>query len=73
VIHDDLGSPVAGALVTVEFSGTFTETASGTTDGSGKARASTYAMAKGSVSVSACVTDVTHAPLVYEQTVACSP
>lgn len=73
VIHDDLGSPVAGALVTVEFSGTFTETASGTTDGSGTARASTDAMAKGSVSVSACVTNVTYAPLVYDQTVACSP
>jgi sialate O-acetylesterase len=73
VVVDDLGSPVTDAVVTVQFSGTFTDTANGTTDANGTARASTQETAKGSVSVSACVTGISHASLTYDGTTACSP
>jgi len=57
-IFDDLGGPVAGAVVTGTFSGTFNETQSGTTGADGTVVLLTSATAKGKVSVSFCVNDV---------------
>ena len=58
-VVDDLGSPVAGATVSGTFSGTYNETASGTTGADGSVTFDTSATAKGGVSFTFCVTDVT--------------
>lgn len=60
VVVDDAGNPVSDATVSGEFSGTFNESASGTTDGSGFTRVTTEASAKGSITVRFCVTAITH-------------
>jgi len=57
-IFDDLGSPVSGANVSGTFSGTFTESVSGTTVSDGTVVLLTAATAKGKVSVSFCVDNV---------------
>lgn len=56
-IYDNLGNPSSGALVTGDFSGTFTETKSGTTDSYGKVTLQTTGSAR-TVTVNFCVTDV---------------
>ena len=64
VVIDDLGGPVAGATVTGDFTGTFDEAdRSGTTDGTGTTVIQTTGSAKGGVSVTFCVTSITHATL----------
>jgi sialate O-acetylesterase len=54
-VRDNLNNAFAGATVTVQFSGTFSETQTGTTDPSGFVRLHTNGQAKGLVRVSACV------------------
>ncbi len=61
LVQDDCGSAAAGARVTGTFSGGFDETAAGVTDGSGTATVDTVATAKGTVSYTFCVADVTGA------------
>jgi len=64
-VLDDLGSPVAGATVIGNFAGTFTEPGlGGVTDTNGVAIVETTGSAKGNVSVTFCVTSVTHPTLV---------
>ncbi|MDH3306082.1 MAG: multicopper oxidase domain-containing protein [Acidimicrobiia bacterium] len=64
VVVDNLGAPVAGANVTGDFSGSFNEPGlSGTTDASGTAVIQTNATAKGGLSVTFCVTIITHTTL----------
>ena len=64
-VIDDVGNVVSDAVVAGEFTGTFTETvtASDPTDASGLTTMDTTGTAKGSVSVTFCVTEVTHATL----------
>lgn len=57
-VHDDLGAPIAGAAVTVVFSGDLDETVSATTDTSGIAVLTTTTSTRRPV-FSACVADVT--------------
>ncbi|MFT4738392.1 MAG: beta-glucanase (GH16 family) [Paraglaciecola sp.] len=64
-ILDNNGSPVANASVTGTFSGTFTETASGTTGSNGTVTVTTSGSAKGGLVVNFCVDDVTHGSLTY--------
>ena len=60
VVIDDLGNPVAGAVVSGEFTGTITETisASPATDANGQTSISTTGAAKGKVNLTFCVTDI---------------
>lgn len=64
-VVDDLGNPVADAVVGGEFSGTFNETvsASDPTDQTGTTRIETTSSAKGNISVTFCVTSITHPTL----------
>jgi hypothetical protein len=60
VIKDDLGSPVASANVVGDFGGTFNEVGkTGTTNSDGSVTFTTNDSAKGGVTVTFCVTDVT--------------
>jgi hypothetical protein len=63
VVVDDLGNPVAGATVTGVFSGNFSESGSGTTDATGTTVIDTAGSQKGGVSVTFCVTSITHPTL----------
>ena len=63
VVLDDQGGVVSNATVSGAFSGTFNESASGTTDASGTATLQTSSSAKGSVSVTYCVTSISHPDL----------
>jgi FtsP/CotA-like multicopper oxidase with cupredoxin domain len=64
VVVDDLGGLVEGATVTGDFTGTFNEPgASGVTDATGTAVIDTSGSQKGSVSVTFCVTSITHPTL----------
>ena len=64
VVHDDFGQPVADAVVTGDFSGTFNETVGGAvTDGSGSATLDTSGASKGSVAITFCVTGISHGSL----------
>lgn len=65
-ITDDLGNPISGANVTATFSGTFNETVSGITNGSGVANLQTSGTAKGGITVNVCVDDVTNTVLPYD-------
>lgn len=65
-ITDDQNNPVSGADVTATFSGTFSETVTGTTDGSGEVNLQTTGTAKGSVVVNVCVDNVTNTSLPYD-------
>ena len=65
-LEDDLGGAVGSANVTGTFSGTFSETQMGVTAGDGTVTLQTTATAKGGVSVTFCVDDVTHATLTYD-------
>ncbi len=64
-VVDNLGNVVSGAVVSVSFTGAFTETRSGTTDAAGSATITTSTTQRGSPSFDACVTLVTHASLTY--------
>ncbi|WP_206483320.1 family 16 glycosylhydrolase [Thalassotalea sp. G2M2-11] len=57
-VVDNLGAPAAGYSVAGSFSGTFSESVTGTTDENGKVELLTSASASGSVSVNFCVSDV---------------
>jgi len=64
VVVDDLGGLVGDALVTGDFTGTFTEAGvQGTTNASGITVIETAGSAKGGVSVTFCVTSITHPTL----------
>jgi sialate O-acetylesterase len=58
IVRDDLDGRVAGALVTVQFSGAFAEVVSGWTDANGYVRLVTVGEQRGSVVVNACVVDL---------------
>jgi pectate lyase len=67
-IVDEYGSPVAGATVTGDFSGDFVETGnSAVTGADGVAHVVTGGTKKGGVTVSFCVSNVTHATLTYDE------
>jgi len=64
VVFDDTGGVVEGAVVTGDFSGTFNEPGlTGSTDPTGTIVFTTAADAKGGVSVTFCVTQITHPTL----------
>ena len=64
VVIDDVGGVVQGAIVTGSFTGTFTEpNLSDATDATGTATIDTAGSAKGGVSVTFCVTSITHPSL----------
>ena len=63
-VVDDLGNPIGGATVTAEFSGSFNESVSGSTSGSGSVTFTTDATAKGGASFTFCVTEIS-GPLPY--------
>jgi beta-glucanase (GH16 family) len=56
-VLDNLGNPIAGAVVTGTFSGTWNETVDATTDSSGIASFLTSSTASGGVTVNFCVND----------------
>jgi len=58
-IFNNLGNPVSGATVSGNFSGTFTQSVSGTTNTSGQVSFQTTGTAKGTVIVNFCVSNVT--------------
>ncbi len=64
-VVDNLGGPVAGAAVTGNFSGTFTEpgVSGPLTDSAGRTIIETAGAQKGSVSVTFCVTGIVHPTL----------
>ena len=65
VVVDDLGGLVAGATVTGDFSGTFNEpgVSGPITDANGTTVIDTEGSQKGSVSLTFCVTSITHPTL----------
>jgi FtsP/CotA-like multicopper oxidase with cupredoxin domain len=64
VVIDNLGDPVANAIVTGEFSGDINEGAvSGPTDATGTTVIDTVGMARGGVSLTFCVTYISHPTL----------
>lgn len=64
VVVDNLGDPVAGAVVSGQFSGSINETVtSSPTDSQGRTTVTTSSTAKGGVSVTFCATSATHATL----------
>ncbi|PHN08101.1 Ig-like domain-containing protein [Flavilitoribacter nigricans] len=65
-VVDNLGNPVGGALVSGTFSGTYNESASGTTNAQGVTVIQTTATAKGGVTVNFCVDDVSASGLIYD-------
>ncbi len=61
VVVDDLGGVVEGATVTGDFTGTFNELGIlGTTGANGTTVIETSGCQKGNVSVTFCVTSITH-------------
>jgi hypothetical protein len=64
-IKDNCGNPVANATVSGTFTGSINQSLSATTNASGVATLITSNTAGGTVSVSFCVTNVTHAGLSY--------
>ena len=64
IVSDDQGNLVANAVVTGQFSGSFSETLTSTaTSSSGEAVLDTVNSAKGGVSVTFCVTSISHPAL----------
>lgn len=64
VVEDDQGNLVSGATVSGDFSGTFNESVvSGLTNGSGSTAVETTGTQKGGVSVTFCVTAISHPTL----------
>ena len=70
-VIDDLGSPVAGVTVNGTFTGSYNETASGTTDANGSATIDTIATAKKGISFTFCVDTITGGSLSYTGTGDC--
>ncbi|MBC3538977.1 T9SS type A sorting domain-containing protein [Rufibacter sediminis] len=66
IIQDKEGNPVNEAPVSVSFSGSFTETVTGTTNAQGTVVLTTNATATGVLKVNACVTNVSHPSAVYD-------
>lgn len=65
-VVDGCGNPIAGAMVTGDFTGNISESgASGVTNASGLATIQTNGSAKGNVSVTFCVTNVAASGLTY--------
>jgi len=64
-VVDEHGNPVAGALVTGAFSGGLNQSASATTGANGVAVLTTFQTAKGTFTLSFCVTGMTKAGLTY--------
>lgn len=64
-VLDNLGNPVQGATVTGNFTGTYNETRSGTTNAQGVATIDTVATAKGNINFTFCVTNIAHGSLSY--------
>lgn len=58
IVRDDQNDRVSGATVTVRFSGSFDESATGATDADGYVRLVTSAELRGGVVVNACVSDL---------------
>lgn len=74
-IRDSNGNAVSNATVTGTFSGTFSESKSAVTGADGVATLQTSSTAKGTVTISFCVTNVTHGSLSYDasqNTMTCS-
>lgn len=65
-ITDDLGNPVGDATVTGDFSGTWSETQSATTDANGVASFITSTSASGGVTVNFCVSGITDTTLTFD-------
>ncbi len=57
-VTNDQGDPVSGASVSGDFSGTFTQSVSGTTNGSGQVTFTTSGKQRGTPTVNFCVSDV---------------
>ena len=70
VVTDDVGTPVAGAIVSGTFTGSYNEAAIGTTDANGSATIDTSVTAKGGVSFTFCVDSIS-GPLPYVGTGDC--
>ncbi len=70
-VQNDLGQPVAGAIVTVQFSGSINEVVTVTTGPAGTATAVTTATAK-RPSLTACVSSITATPLPYNGGTVCT-
>lgn len=66
VVTDDLGSPVTDATVTGNFTGTYSEIQSATTDQSGTAVLETAVTSSGTIQYELCVTDIAHDSLTYD-------
>ena len=65
-VKDNCGNPVANANVTGNFSGTFNESGrASVTNANGVATITTNGTAGGSLSVTFCVTAITHTSLTY--------
>jgi beta-glucanase (GH16 family) len=75
-ILDNLNAPVSGAVVAGTFSGTFNESASGTTNSNGQVTLQTVGFAKGTIVVNFCVDDVNgslpYAPSLNSGAFSCS-
>ncbi|GAA4440676.1 hypothetical protein GCM10023188_38230 [Pontibacter saemangeumensis] len=74
-VKDNLGNLVPNATVSGTFSGSYTETKSGTTGANGSVDIVTTGKAKGTVTVDFCVNSVTHGTLTYDpskNTVTCT-
>jgi photosystem II stability/assembly factor-like uncharacterized protein len=65
-VKDDCGAPVANATVFGAFSGSLNESVSGVTNANGVVTLLTNGAAGGTVSITFCVTNVTHASLTYD-------
>jgi thermitase len=66
-VLDDLGDPVAGATVSGSFTGSFGESGSAVTNGSGIAVITTGSTAKGGVAFTFCVDNVTASGTSYDE------
>lgn len=64
-VVDENGAPVAGALVTGDFTGALSQTKSATTDAKGLATVLSTQALKGTFSFSFCVTNVTQPTKIY--------
>jgi hypothetical protein len=66
VIKDQTGAPVSGASVTGTFTGSYSQTLSGSTDATGAVTLTTSSSVSGTVTFTFCVTDVTKAGATYD-------
>ncbi|MFZ9018141.1 MAG: putative Ig domain-containing protein, partial [Ilumatobacteraceae bacterium] len=71
-VTDDLGNPVSGAEVTVQFTGSFTDLLTGTTGSDGTVTLTTLT-AQRRPSFSACIMSVVSGALTWDGSNACTP